>query len=217
MKQAGLGWDQLDRVLLVGGSTHMPMTREMVRELSGKEPESNLAVSEVVARGAALHAGLIAAREVAAATAHSASLPADVVEVHVNAHSLGVEVRSGDRRINDVIIPKNTQLPAGGTRVYHTVRPGQSSVRVKVLQGDAHQAEACIPVGECWIHELPPDLPDRSPIEVTCLCAEDGIISVQAVDRTSGKAVRAELQRTGGLTEEQILAERAWLESVPVA
>lgn len=216
IKQAGVSWSKLDRVLLVGGSTHMPMTREMVRELSGKEPESNLAVSEVVARGAAIHAGIVAARDSSSVITYVGVNAKDVVEVHVNAHSLGVEVRSQDRRINDVIIPKNTQLPAGGMRVYHTVRPGQESVRVKILQGDAHQAEACIPVGECWIHGLPADLPDRSPVEVTCQCAEDGIVSVKAIDLTSGKAVRAELQRTGGLTEEQIADERKWLESIRV-
>src|SRR5213079_678699 len=62
LRSAGLGWEQVDRVLLVGGSTHMPMTGQMLRELSGKEPDHSLAVSEVVARGAALHAGIAAAR-----------------------------------------------------------------------------------------------------------------------------------------------------------
>jgi molecular chaperone DnaK len=215
MKQANVGWDKIDKVLLVGGSTHMPMTREMVRELSGKEPESNLAVSEVVARGAALHCGFLQAREVESAGKKSGD--DNVVEIQVNAHSLGVEVRAQNRRINDVIIPKNTQLPSGGTRVYHTVKTGQKSVRVKILQGEAHQAEACIPVGECWIHELPASLPNHSPVEVTCRCADDGIISVTAKDKTSGKAVRADLKRTGGLTDEQIEAERLWVESIKVS
>lgn len=215
MKQANIGWEKIDKVLLVGGSTHMPMTREMVRELSGKEPESNLAVSEVVARGAALHCGFLQNRD--AESLAKKTNQDGVVEIQVNAHSLGVEVRAQNRRVNDVIIPKNTQLPSGGTRVYHTVKPDQKSVRVKVLQGEAHQAEACIPVGECWIHELPPGLPGRSPVEVTCHCAEDGIISVTAKDKTSGKAVRADLKRTGGLTDEQIEAERRWVESIKVA
>ncbi len=63
MRQAGLGWEQVDRVLLVGGSTHMPMTRQMLEELAGQPPDQSLAVSEVVARGAALHAGITAARQ----------------------------------------------------------------------------------------------------------------------------------------------------------
>jgi len=59
LRQAGLSWDQVDRILLVGGSTHMPMTATMMKELSGKQPDNSLAVSEVVARGAALHAGIV--------------------------------------------------------------------------------------------------------------------------------------------------------------
>src|SRR5439155_11031607 len=62
LRRAGLGWEQVDRILMVGGSTHMPMTGQMLRELSGQEPDHSLAVSEVVARGAALHAGITAAR-----------------------------------------------------------------------------------------------------------------------------------------------------------
>ena len=64
LRQAGLTWEQVDRVLLVGGSTHMPMTRQMLQELTGKAPDNSLAVSEVVARGAALHAGIVAAHDI---------------------------------------------------------------------------------------------------------------------------------------------------------
>ncbi|MBX7104394.1 MAG: Hsp70 family protein, partial [Gemmataceae bacterium] len=106
LRQAGVGWDRIDRLLLVGGSTHMPMTRSMLRELSGKDPETGLAVSEVVARGAALHAAIRASQMAA-----RADDLADIVEVHVNAHGLGVEVRDKDNVVNDIVIPRNTQLP----------------------------------------------------------------------------------------------------------
>src|SRR5207237_3340625 len=69
LRQAGLTWDKVDRLLLVGGSTHMPMTGQMLRELSGKEPDHTLAVSEVVARGAAIHAGILTVRQRALDTA----------------------------------------------------------------------------------------------------------------------------------------------------
>src|SRR5205823_4894160 len=148
-----------DKVLLVGGSTHMPMTGRMLRDLSGREPDRTLAVSEVVARGAAVHAGIAAAKETDRAKQASADALADVVEISVNAHSLGVEVRKGEEKLNDKLIVKNTQLPAAANRVYFTVGDSQSKVRVRVLQGEARQAEGCIPVGECWIDGLPPDLP----------------------------------------------------------
>lgn len=211
LRQAGLTWDRVDQLLMVGGSTHMPMTRAMLREVSGKTAETGLAVSELVARGAAIHAGIRASQ-----TRAKEDDFADVVEIHVNAHGLGVEVRDKDDVINDVVIPKNTQLPASATRTYRTVRAGQRQVRVRVLQGDARQAAACLPVGECWIEDLPDGLPMGTPVEVTCTCAENGIVSVTARDPGSGRTARATLHRAGGLTDGEIEQERAWVDSLNI-
>jgi molecular chaperone DnaK len=214
LRSAGLGWEQVDRVLLVGGSTHMPMTGQMLGELSGKDPDHSLAVSEVVARGAALHAGIVAARSGKPQENLSDAARdelADVIEVNVTAHSLGVEVRHQGQRINDVLIPKNTQLPASDARVYRTVAPNQRRVRVKVLQGEAHQAEACIPIGECWIDDLPPDLPANSPVQVRCGCASNGLVEVLAMDMTSGASANATIHRTSGLADEEIEREAAFV------
>jgi molecular chaperone DnaK len=219
LAQAKKSWDQIDRILLVGGSTHMPMTGRMLRELSGQEPDHSLAVSEVVARGAALHAGIAAARPDAGPCALSDAARADlgqIVEVNVIGHSLGVEVKHRGERISDIVIAKNTQLPASATRTYHTVAEGQRRVRVNVLQGEARQAEACIPVGECWIEDLPAHLPSGAPVEVRCGCAHNGIVEVFAQDVTSGAAVRARLERTGGLSEEEIERERAWVSQLKI-
>jgi molecular chaperone DnaK len=199
---------------MVGGSTHMPMTGQMLRELSGQEPDHSLAVSEVVARGAALHAGIAAARAGDAERVLGDEVReelADVVEVNVIAHSLGVEVRQEGRRANNILIAKNTQLPASAGRVYHTYAPNQRRVRVVILQGEAPQAEACIRIGECWIDGLPDDLPRGSPVEVRCGCAANGLVEVLATDRTCGRAARARFQRTGGMTDEQIEREAAWV------
>jgi molecular chaperone DnaK len=214
LRQAQIGWDQVDRILLVGGSTHMPMTTAMLRELSGQEPDHTLAVSEVVARGAALHAGIVLSRDVSVPNAHPDL--ADVVEVNVTAHSLGVEVRHQGRKVNDILIAKNTQIPAAAARVYHTTRAGQQRVRVGVLQGEAHQAEACIRIGECWIDGLPPDLPARSPVEVRCGCAANGLVEVLATDLTTGRAARAAIHRAGGLTDAEIEREAAWVRGLRI-
>jgi molecular chaperone DnaK len=214
LRRAAVGWDAVDRILLVGGSTHMPMTAVMLRDLSGQEPDHSLAVSEVVARGAALHAGIIVSRNPAGPDA-VADL-ADVVEVNVTAHSLGVAVRHDGRKVNDVLIAKNTQLPAAASRVYRTVRPGQRRVRVHILQGEAHQAEACIPIGECWIDELPTGLAQGSPVEVRCGCASNGLVEVLATDLTSGRAARARIHRTGGLSDEEVEREAAWVRQLRI-
>src|SRR5262249_18631435 len=88
---AGLTWAPVDRILMIGGSAHMPMTAAMLQELTGAMPDRSLAVSEVVARGAAIHAGIVAAAELQAAARETLG---DVVEVHVNAHSLGIEIKT---------------------------------------------------------------------------------------------------------------------------
>jgi molecular chaperone DnaK len=226
LRQAHLDWEQVDQVLLVGGSTHMPVVTRMLRELSGREPNRSLAVSEVVARGAALHAGILAAQRSgrfsppalpAEWEASAARLPwDDIVEIHVNAHSLGVEVRNGPERIHHKLILKNTQLPASAEHVYYTVRENQSRVRVRILQGEAHQADACIPVGECWIEDLPPGLPQGSPIRVRCTVQANGCIHVSAADLTSGRSVTATLYRPSGLTDEQIAREADWLSQLRI-
>ena len=220
LRQAGLSWDRVDRLLLVGGSTHMPMTSHMLGEISGKPPDNSLAVSEVVARGAALHAGIVAAR--GDAEDQAALDPAlrealeQVVEINVNSHSLGIEVKRQQERVNDPLIPKNTQLPTAASRVYRTVVENQPRVRVKVLQGEAHQADACISIGECWIEGLPPNLPKHSPIQVRCGVGTNGLIDVMALDMTSGKMARAELHRSSGLSEEEIAREAEWVRSLKI-
>jgi molecular chaperone DnaK len=218
LKQAKRTWDQVDRILLVGGSTHMPMTGRMLAELSGKAPDSSLAVSEVVARGAALHAGIVAARMGETTVEGDAlDLLGDVVEINVNSHSLGIEIRKDKEHLNDVLIPKNTQLPTEATRVYRTVAEHQARVRVKVLQGEAAQADACISIGECWIDGLPPNLPKNSPVQVRCGVAANGLIEITAVDQTSGKSAHTQIHRSSGLSDEEIAREAAWVASLQIS
>jgi molecular chaperone DnaK len=211
LRQAGQSWDKVDRVLMVGGSTHMPMTGQMLQDLSGKPPDNSLAVSEVVARGAALHAGIVVAHsDVDAQLLDSAimRLLEQVVEINVNAHGLGIEVKNAaDERVNDILIRKNTQLPCSASRVYYTKAENQQKVRVKVLQGDAPQADACMPIGECWIEGLPPNLPKGSPIQVRCGVASNGLIDVLALDMTAGRMARTQIHRSSGLSEEEIAHE----------
>ena len=196
------------------------MTGQMLQEISGKPPDNSLAVSEVVARGAAIHAGIVAARS----QGHKAvvlgnqaqDMLEDIVEINVNAHSLGIEIKQGEQRINDVLIPKNTQLPTSASRVYRTVVENQPRVRVKVLQGEAQQADHCISIGECWIEGLPASLPKSSPVQVSCGVGSNGSIEVLALDMTSGKKVRAEIHRASGLSDEEINREAEWVRGLKI-
>jgi molecular chaperone DnaK len=225
LRDAALTWAEVDRVLLVGGSTHMPMTSRMLHDLTGKQPDNSLAVSEVVARGAALHAGILLARQDAESGNRTGDelgedareMLEDVVEINVNAHSLGIEARDSENvLINDILIPKNTMLPVAASRVYFTKAENQQRVRVKVLQGEAPQAKDCIPIGECWIDGLPPNLPKSSPIQVRCGVASNGLIDILALDMTSGKIAHTVIHRTSGLTEEEIEREAAFVRTLQI-
>jgi molecular chaperone DnaK len=219
LRQARMKWGNVDRLLLVGGSTHMPMTGKMLEDLSKKVPDKSLAVSEVVARGAAIHAGIVAARSQEVDLAMDSEAIAalrQVVEINVNSHSLGIEIKSGAEKVNDILIQKNTQLPTAASRVYRTVAENQQRVRVKVLQGEAHQADACISIGECWIDDLPPSLPRYSPIQVRCGVASNGLIDVMGLDMTSGKVARTQIHRSSGLSDEEIAREEEWVSKVNI-
>ncbi len=210
LRQAGLTWDRVDRVLMVGGSTHMPMTGRMLAELTGKSPDSSLAVSEVVARGAAIHAGIVAAHspeDVGLLGDEAARLLGEVVEINVNAHSLGTEARQGEGLVNEVLVPKNTMLPTANSRVFYTSREGMERVRVRVLQGDARDASHCIPIGECWIDGLPPGMPKGAPIQVRYGVASNGLIDVMALDMTSGRMAHTVIHRASGLSDEEVARE----------
>jgi molecular chaperone DnaK len=220
LSQARLTWGQVDRILLVGGSTHMPMTGQMLRELTGKEPDHSLAVSEVVARGAALHAGIIATRHDAEESSLDPAARAmleQIVEINVNAHSLGIEVKSaGDDPVNNVLIAKNTQLPCASSRVYYTTVANQQKVRIKVLQGEASRASDCISIGECWVEGLPANLPKASPIQVRCGVASNGLIDVLALEMTGGKIARTMIHRSSGLSDPEIAREAEFVRSLRI-
>jgi molecular chaperone DnaK len=219
LRQARLSWDKVDRVLLVGGSTHMPMTGDMLHKISGKQPDNSLAVSEVVARGAAIHAAIAACRQDETGLMMDEEVRealGEIVEINVISHSLGIEVRQGEHTINDILIRKNTQLPTAASRVYRTRAENQSRVRVRVLQGEAPQADACISIGECWIDDLPPNLPRASPVQVRYGVGSNGLVDVMALDMTSGKMARTEIHRSSGLSEEEIAREAEWVRSLQI-
>jgi molecular chaperone DnaK len=219
LRQAGLAWENIDRILLVGGSTHMPMTGEMLQKMSGKRPDNALAVSEVVARGAAIHAAIAACKNDEVGLMLDDDVRealGEIVEINVISHSLGIEVRQNEDLINDILVQKNTQLPTAASRVYRTRAENQPRVRVKVLQGEAPQADACISIGECWIEDLPPNLPRASPIQVRYGVGSNGLVEVMALDMTSGKMARTEIHRSSGLSGEDINREAEWVRSLQI-
>jgi molecular chaperone DnaK len=199
VRQAGLSWADIDRVLLVGGSTRMPMVRRMLRELTGKEPEVSLNPDEAVAHGAALYAELLVPRQ-------QVQQPAPFTMTNVNSHSLGIlgsHLETG-RKINKILIPKNTPLPATVTKEFKTSRPNQRSVQIKVLEGESDRPEVCTVIGVCAIRDLPPGLPAGWPVKVSYSYEANGRLHVSAQLKGHTASVSADFERENRLPDEDL-------------
>lgn len=175
VKQAGLNWPEIDRVLLVGGSGRMPMIGQMLRKVTGREPDCSQSPDEVVAHGAALYAGMLTKQR-----ASAGQTKYDLI--NVNSHSLGVVgIHPVTReKTNVILIPKNTPLPCRVLRVFKTARADQRSVKVGIVEGESDRPEACIALGECTVRDLPPGLPKNTPVEVEYAYRANGRIAVSA-------------------------------------
>lgn len=191
VKQAGVAWSDIDRVLLVGGSSRMPMVVRMLRELTAQEPDQSQSPDEVVAQGAALYAAILAEQG-------SGDRPKFEL-VNVNSHSLGVvgtDTKIG-HKINVVLIPKNTPLPARKAKRFKTAQPNQPSVKVRVVEGESQRPEYCIALGECVVRDLPPGLPAGTPVEVEYCYAANGTLSVRARVPGARQSAFVEIHRDG--------------------
>jgi len=182
VRQLGLDWSDIGRVLLVGGSTRIPAIGQMLRRLTGKEPDCSQSPDEAVAHGAALYAGMLSARAASGASEDPRRARPACELVNVNSHSLGVVGIHPRTRLktNTILIPRNTPLPARAVRAFTTARPDQRSVVVPVVEGESERPEDCIALGECVVRDLPSGLPQGTRIEVEYRYAANGRISVSA-------------------------------------
>ncbi|MDY0170459.1 MAG: Hsp70 family protein [Thermoguttaceae bacterium] len=202
MKQAKLQWEQVDRLLLVGGSTRMPMVGEMLRRLTGKEPDRSQSADEVVACGAAIYAGMLMEKGTSP-EAQKQRL------INVNSHSLGIvgiDTRTG-QQVNAILIPKNTPLPYHKVRKCKTARPNQRTVKVAAVEGESPRPEHCTQLGYCVIRDLPPGLPAGTRVEVEYRYASNGRISVRARVPSVRQSAQVEIQRD---TERELGTLDAW-------
>lgn len=209
LQAAGLEWDDIDRILLVGGSTRMPAVREMLKRLSGKEPDRSISPDEAVAHGAALHAGLLLAK-------YEGRVPPFRIK-NVNSHSLGVVATDSrtDQPRNAVLIPRNTPLPAEAERVFVTRKAGQRSILVQIVEGESASPDDCSQVGRCSVKDLPPNLPARTKIVVRFKYQENGRLSVKVQVAGTDKQLDHEILRENSLTTEQLNTWRKYISSLP--
>jgi molecular chaperone DnaK/molecular chaperone HscA len=198
LKDAGLTPDQVDEVVLVGGSTRIPAVRTLVDNLfdlsaRGKKPHTELNPDEVVALGAAVQAQIL--------SGSSSAATADLLLLDVTPLSLGIEALGG---VVSKIIQRNSTIPASATEHYTTGVDGQTNVAIHVLQGERELAKDCRSLARFDLKGIPPMMAGLPRIEVKFLIDANGILHVSAREQRSGQQAEIEVKPTYGLTDEQV-------------
>jgi Fe-S protein assembly chaperone HscA len=192
MKDASLKPEQIDEVVLVGGSTRIPKVRALVKEMFRREPHIDLNPDEVVALGAAVQANILSG---------GSEATQNMLLLDVTPLSLGIEVAGG---VTDKIILRNSTIPASATQHYTTQIDGQANVAIHVLQGERELATDCRSLARFDLKGIPPMAAGMPRIEVKFLMDANGILHVSAREQRSGKEADIEVQPSYGLTDEQV-------------
>ncbi len=188
MKDAGLEPSQINKILLVGGSTRMPMVQKLVTELMGKEPTKGMNPDECVAMGAAIQGAILAGEQ------------QGIVLVDVTPLSLGLETLGG---VFTKIIDKNTAIPVSKSQVFTTAADNQPQVEIHVLQGERAMAGDNVSLGRFFLDGIKPAPRGIPQIEVTFDIDANGIVNVTAKDKATGKAQNITIQ-SSRLSDEEI-------------
>src|SRR5216684_1488541 len=192
LKDAGLKPEQIDEVVLVGGSTRIPKVRQLVEELFQRKPHTDLNPDEVVALGAAVQANILGG---------GSEATENMLLLDVTPLSLGIEVAGG---VTDKIILRNSTVPASATQFYTTQVDGQANVAIHVLQGERELEKACRSLARFDLRGIPPMAAGMPRVEVRFLIDANGILHVSAREQRSGKESEIQVQPSYGLTDEQV-------------
>lgn len=189
LKDAGLSPSDIDKVVLVGGSTRIPAVQEAIKKLIGKEPSKGVNPDEVVAMGAAIQGGVLSGDV------------KDVVLLDVTPLSLGIETLGG---VFTKLIERNTTIPTEKSQIFSTAADNQTTVDIHVLQGERPMAADNKTLGRFQLHDIPPAPRGIPQIEVTFKIDANGIVHVSAKDKATGKSQAITIKSSSGLSDEEI-------------
>ena len=189
LKDAGLNKSDIDEVILVGGSTRIPVIQNEVEKFFGKKPSKGVNPDEVVAVGAAIQGGVLTGDV------------KDVLLLDVTPLSLGIETMGG---VMTKLIESNTTIPSKKSQVFSTAADNQPSVEIHVLQGERSMAKDNKTIGRFHLDGIPPSPRGVPQIEVTFDIDANGIIQVTALDKATNKSQDIRIEASSGLTEEEI-------------
>jgi molecular chaperone DnaK len=192
LKDANMKPEQIDEVVLVGGSTRIPKVRALVKDMFRREPHTDLNPDEVVALGAAVQANILGG---------GSEATQNMLLLDVTPLSLGIEVAGG---VTDKIILRNSTIPASATQHYTTQVDGQANVAIHVLQGERELAKDCRSLARFDLKGIPPMAAGIPRVEVKFLIDANGILHVSAREQRSGKEAEIRVQPSYGLTDEQV-------------
>lgn len=219
LKDARLQPGQIDRILLVGGSTRVPAVATVLAEFFGKPPDASINPDEAVALGAALMAAKkvvdLAPGEVAPQVAEKVG---GLEITDVTSHSLGIEafVPGTQQRINSILIPRNSPIPVEVSKEFITTMPGQTAIKVTIYQGEFQDPALCNPIGEFTLSGLPTNRAAGQKVRVTIACGSNGVVDVTALDIETGKQTATAVSYKTGQSPQQVSAKKRWLEAKPI-